>query len=202
MKYLEQYLKEKIKISILGELTTVGSTEGDNVGISLIIDGYEPGIEVWYADYANWLEEKIEILNTKLANEQNKNFTLKMKCDAEDSLNDFLTDSVNAGINLQNIILTPNKVNKHQIKSDKNNEMNFDTFKKEIYDALKYKPDFWRNGRFVFNYIEENYGGVGGYVELIEGVNCYYDDEKIDEFISLCYKNLGKDINDINVNGI
>ena len=202
MKYLEQYLKEKIKISILGELTTDSSAEGDNVGVSLIIDGYEPGIEVWYADYANWLEEKIEILNTKLANEQNKNFTLKMKCDAEDSLNDFLTDSVNAGINLQNIILTPNKVNKHQIKSDKNNEMNFDTFKKEIYNALKYKPDFWPNGRFVFNYIEENYGGVGSYVELIEGVNCYYDDEKIDEFISLCYKNLGKDIKDINVNGI
>lgn len=66
MKYLEQYLKEKLKISILGELTTVGSTEGDNVGISLIIDGYEPGIEVWYADYANWLEEKIEALEKRL----------------------------------------------------------------------------------------------------------------------------------------
>jgi hypothetical protein len=28
--------------------------------VSLVIDGYEPGIEVWYADYSNWLEEKLE----------------------------------------------------------------------------------------------------------------------------------------------
>ena len=32
----------------------------DVLGVSLVIDGYEPGIEVWYADYSNWLEEKLE----------------------------------------------------------------------------------------------------------------------------------------------
>ena len=63
MKYLEKYIEEKMKIKILGELTTNESTEGDAVGVSLIIDGYEPGIEVWYADYARWLEEKIENTN-------------------------------------------------------------------------------------------------------------------------------------------
>lgn len=77
MKYLEQYLKEKLKISILGELTTVGSTEGDNVGISLIIDGYEPGIEVWYVDYANWLEEKMETLEKRLEVVDNLNKNMK-----------------------------------------------------------------------------------------------------------------------------
>lgn len=60
MKYLEQYIEEKIKIKILGELTTRDSVEGESVGVSLVIDGYEPGIEVWYADYSNWLEEKLE----------------------------------------------------------------------------------------------------------------------------------------------
>ena len=60
MKYLERYIEDKMKIKILGELTTRESVEGESVGVSLVIDGYEPGIEVWYVDYANWLEDKIE----------------------------------------------------------------------------------------------------------------------------------------------
>lgn len=65
MKYLEQYIEEKIKIKILGELTIRESCEGESVGVSLVIDGYEPGIEVWYADYSNWLEEKLEEYENK-----------------------------------------------------------------------------------------------------------------------------------------
>ena len=61
MKYLEQYIEEKIKIKILGELTTRDSCDGEAVGVSLVIDGYEPGIEVWYVDYCKWLEEKLEL---------------------------------------------------------------------------------------------------------------------------------------------
>ena len=59
MKYLEQYIEEKMKIKILGNLTTRESNSGEDVGVSLVIDGYEPGIEVWYADYCSWLEKKI-----------------------------------------------------------------------------------------------------------------------------------------------
>jgi hypothetical protein len=80
--------------------------------------------------------------------------------------------------------------------------MKLEDFKKEVMTAMKNKPDQWRDGQFVFNYIEENYCGVGRYVQFIEGVDCYYDDKKIDEFISQCHKNLGKDINDINFNNI
>lgn len=61
MKYLEKYLEEKIRIKILGELSVKSSVEGDDVGVRLIIDGRETGIEVWYADYATWLEEKFEL---------------------------------------------------------------------------------------------------------------------------------------------
>lgn len=60
MKYLEQYIEEKLKIKVLGKLATRESNSGEEVGVSLVIDGYEPGIEVWYADYCSWLEEKIE----------------------------------------------------------------------------------------------------------------------------------------------
>ena len=66
MKLLEKYLEEKLKIKILGELTTRESVEGDSVGVSLVIDGYEPGIEVWWVDYASWLEEKMEKQNITL----------------------------------------------------------------------------------------------------------------------------------------
>jgi hypothetical protein len=61
MKYLEKYLEEKLKIKVLGELGIVDSSMGGEVGVSLVIDGFEPGIEIWYADYAKWLEEKIEL---------------------------------------------------------------------------------------------------------------------------------------------
>ena len=61
MKYLEKYLEEKLKIKVLGELGIVDSSMGGEVGISLVIDDFEPGIEIWYADYAAWLEEKIEL---------------------------------------------------------------------------------------------------------------------------------------------
>lgn len=61
MKYLDKYLEEKLKIKVLGELGIVDSSMGGEVGVSLVIDGFEPGIEIWYADYAAWLEEKIEL---------------------------------------------------------------------------------------------------------------------------------------------
>lgn len=66
MKFLEKYLEEKERIKPLGKLTTKESVEGESVGVSLVIDGYEPGIEVWWVDYATWLEEKIEKQNITL----------------------------------------------------------------------------------------------------------------------------------------
>jgi hypothetical protein len=66
MKYLEQYLEEEIKIKVLGELETVDCPNGGDVGVSLVIDGFETSIEVWYADYAMWLEKKLEENSKKL----------------------------------------------------------------------------------------------------------------------------------------
>lgn len=65
MKYLELFLEEKMKLKVLGELSTIELTTADYevYGVSLVIDGIEPGIEVWWADYAAWLEQKLESLN-------------------------------------------------------------------------------------------------------------------------------------------
>lgn len=66
MKYLEKFLSEKMKIAPLGKLTTKKCYDGEEVGVSIVIDGYEPGIEVWWIDYTKWLEEKIEKQNITL----------------------------------------------------------------------------------------------------------------------------------------
>ena len=95
MKYLEKYIEEKLKIKILGELTTRECCEGDGLGVSLVIDGYEPGIEVWYADYSNWLEEqleeKIEIIESKKENTNMADFTL-INLTLEDFRNEVLSE--------------------------------------------------------------------------------------------------------------
>jgi hypothetical protein len=66
MKYLEQYLEEKMKIKVLSDLGIVDCSQGDDVGVSLVIDGFDTGIEVWYVDYDMWLEKKLEENSKKL----------------------------------------------------------------------------------------------------------------------------------------
>jgi hypothetical protein len=137
MKYLEQYIEEKIKIKILGELTTRECCEGDGLGVSLVIDGYEPGIEIWYADYSNWLEEKLEAYE-----KEKQGGTITM--------------------------------------------ITFEKFRDEVLTAMNSKTKNWRNGQFVFNYIDEKYG-VARSVQFIDGVDCFYDDSKIEDFITRSY---------------
>ena len=142
MKYLEKYIEEKMRIKVLGELTTRECSEGDGLGVSLVIDGYEPGIEIWYADYSNWLEEKIE-------KSQYKN--LFSGCEKPIS-----------------------------------KKMTLEEFRDDVLTAMKNKPESLRDGQFVFNYINEKYGGVSlnNYISLVD---CYYNDKNIDAFINECF---------------
>jgi hypothetical protein len=52
------------------------------------------------------------------------------------------------------------------------------------------KPKDWRKGQFVFNNIEENYGDVAREVQFQDKIDCFYNDDKIEEFIEACYKRL------------
>ena len=67
MKYIEDYLAEKMKIKVLGELKTIDEEVEPYmlVGERLVIDGSESDIVVWYADYYTWLERKFEELKNK-----------------------------------------------------------------------------------------------------------------------------------------
>lgn len=62
MKYIEEYLKERMKIKVLGELKTIDEEAEPymTVGERLVIDDMESDIVVWYADYCTWLEKKYD----------------------------------------------------------------------------------------------------------------------------------------------
>lgn len=47
------------------------------------------------------------------------------------------------------------------------------------------KPKDWRKGQFVFNYIDANYG-VARTVQFEDRVDCFFRDDKIDDFIEKC----------------
>lgn len=67
-------------------------------------------------------------------------------------------------------------------------------FKETILEELKNKPKEWRDGQFIFNYIDE-YFGVARIVQYIDGIDCFYNDDKIDRFIEACYERIiGKKI--------
>ena len=60
--------------------------------------------------------------------------------------------------------------------------MTYHDFRNEVLGMMKLKPKDWRDGQFVFNYINENYG-VARQVQFIERIDCFYDDEQIEAFI-------------------
>lgn len=63
-------------------------------------------------------------------------------------------------------------------------------FIQDIYGEMTNKPKDWRKGQFVFNYIEENYGDVAREVQFQDKIDCFYNDDKINEFIEACYNRL------------
>ncbi len=67
--------------------------------------------------------------------------------------------------------------------------MTYHEFRNEVLGEMKNKPKEWRNGQFVFNYINENYG-VARQVQFIERIDCFYDDDQIEAFILSSYNQL------------
>ena len=63
--------------------------------------------------------------------------------------------------------------------------MTFDELKNEVMTAMENKPKQWRNGQFVFNYIDEHYG-VARRAQFEKHVDCFYNDDVIDDFIKTC----------------
>ena len=64
-----------------------------------------------------------------------------------------------------------------------------DEFKAKIYSIEK--PSNWREGQFVFNTIDSLYG-IARTVQFKDGIDCFYNDSEIDNFINACYNRLNK----------
>lgn len=62
--------------------------------------------------------------------------------------------------------------------------------KNEIFSEEK--PKDWRKGQFVFNYVDWTYG-VARIAQFTYGVDCFYNDDKIDDFLEVCCKILNED---------
>lgn len=60
--------------------------------------------------------------------------------------------------------------------------MTIQDLRDEVNTAMKEKPQEWRKGQFVFNYIDEVYD-VARDVTFMYGIDCYYDDDKIYPFL-------------------
>ena len=58
--------------------------------------------------------------------------------------------------------------------------------KVEVLKAMEDKPKEWRKGQFVFNYIDEHYAPVARQVQFKDGIDCFYRDDMIDQFIDAC----------------
>ena len=67
--------------------------------------------------------------------------------------------------------------------------MTYHEFRNEVLGMMKLKPKEWRDGQFVFNYINENYG-VARQVQFVERIDCFNDDEQIEAFILSSYNQL------------
>ena len=65
--------------------------------------------------------------------------------------------------------------------------MTLEEFKSSIYNIEK--PSHWRDGQFVFNTIDSVYE-VARVVQFEDGIDCFYDNSKIDQFINACYNRL------------
>lgn len=60
MKYLNEYLEQKLKIKPLGKVSTIlyESEIGVYSGEEILIDDEATNIVVYYIDYINWLENE------------------------------------------------------------------------------------------------------------------------------------------------
>lgn len=60
--------------------------------------------------------------------------------------------------------------------------MTYEDLYNEVYSAMEDKPNHWRKGQFVFNYIDQKYR-VARAVQFVDGVDCFYNDDAIEQFI-------------------
>lgn len=72
MKYINEYMVECLKIRPLGKVTfeELQTMDSETYGYSVLIDGKDIGLEIWWVDYATWLEKKVDMFGGIQINKQ------------------------------------------------------------------------------------------------------------------------------------
>lgn len=70
----------------------------------------------------------------------------------------------------------------------------YQEFKNECLEVAENRPSYIRKGQAIFNYVDAQYG-VAREAQFVHGIDCFYLDNKIEEFIKCTYSIL-KDLND------
>lgn len=65
--------------------------------------------------------------------------------------------------------------------------MTYDEFVSDVMNLVSECPKNWRKGQSVFNVIDEKYG-VARNVQFIDHIDCFYDDDNIESFLTAAYK--------------
>lgn len=63
-----------------------------------------------------------------------------------------------------------------------------------VYEAINNRPTCWRKGQACFNFIESKYH-VGRIVQFDRHVDCFYNDNAIDEFVQLAWEEVKEKLN-------
>lgn len=62
----------------------------------------------------------------------------------------------------------------------------YNEFVQDIMNLVEECPSFWRKGQCVFNIVDSKYGAAR--TVQFTGIDCFYDDSKIDEFLQKSYE--------------
>ena len=68
--------------------------------------------------------------------------------------------------------------------------MKYEDFIQELQSVIDSYPSDWRKGQKVFNAVEELYGRIARIVQFEDGVDCFYNDQYIDDFINAAWKRI------------
>ena len=64
--------------------------------------------------------------------------------------------------------------------------MSYDEFVAKVWELVYQCPEHWRTGQKVFNVLDYNFG-LAREVQFEDGIDCFYDDELVQEFIDKCW---------------
>ena len=70
--------------------------------------------------------------------------------------------------------------------------MTYNEFILSVWKKVDTYPIHLRLGQRVFNAVEELYGNVARKVQIEKDIDCFYNDDKIDEFIAATWELIDK----------